>query len=365
VHRGQVLATIDPTFQAADFNALSQQANAYQAQVDQLQAQENGKPYLPDPTNPAATLQYETYQQQVGQYNATMESYTQQINQLQTEVNGYNGQAAYYKQRLGIASSIQGMYTNLQKQEVGSALSTLDATDTQVSMQASYAQNVSSAASTQKQLDSVKAQQTAFDQQWRAQISQDLANAENSLTETRQSLEKAQLANQLVDLVAPEDAIVQSVLDISVGGVMQAGQQVFDLTPVNAPYEVQTDVDSSESGFAKVGDKATLKFNTLEYMRYGEAYGSVSDISATSVNPQNTPGVQSGIQAAPTPGAPQDLYYTATVSLDELELHNVPQGFRLVPGMPVEVDMVVGRISVLNYFLIAVEPIIYQSMHEP
>jgi HlyD family secretion protein len=366
VHKGQVLATLDPTNTQADYNALTAEMQAYQAQVDQLQAQEDGKPYVPDPANPASALQFQTYSQQVGQYNAQMQYYTQQVNQYQTEVNGYNAQAAYYSQRLGIASNIQGMYQSLQNLAVGSKLNTLDATDNTVSLRANLASSQSSAQSTQKQLDATIAQRQAFDQQWKAQISQDLTTAINNLTQTRQQLEKADFANNLVTLVAPQDAVVQSVAPVSAGSVLGAGQELFDLSPVNAPFEIQCDVTSNESGYVKAGDKTTIKFSTLNYLLYGQAYGSVINMSADSINPQDTPAVSSQLQSAPVPGTtPQALYYQATVSVDKIVMRDVPAGFRLMPGMPVEVDIVVGRQSVLTYFLTQLQPIITQSMHEP
>ena len=190
VHKGDVLATLDPTYATADLTALTQQEQSYSAQVAQLQAQENGQPYFGDPANPAAALQLQTYNQQVGEYNATMQYYTQQINQLQTEINGYKAQAAYYSQRLGIASNLETMQNKLEKLQVGTAINALDAQDNRVTMQASLSSAQSSASSTQKQLDSVKAQQQGFDQQWKAQVSTQLATAINNLTQTKQQLKR-------------------------------------------------------------------------------------------------------------------------------------------------------------------------------
>ncbi len=68
VHKGDVVATLDPTYASADLTGLTQQQQNYAAQVAQLQAQEEGKRYIPDPNNPYAALQLQTYNQQMGQY---------------------------------------------------------------------------------------------------------------------------------------------------------------------------------------------------------------------------------------------------------------------------------------------------------
>ncbi|OYV33310.1 MAG: hypothetical protein B7Z81_11555, partial [Acidocella sp. 20-61-6] len=165
VHKGDILATLNPTFASADLTALTAQQQAYSAQVARLQAQENGTPYEPDPANPAAALQLQTYNQQQGQYNFTMEDYAQKISQLQTQIAGYESQARYYQQRLGIASNVEGMRKDLQQLQVGSKLDTLAATDDRVNIQSGLASALSSAAAAKRELAAQQAERDSFDQQ--------------------------------------------------------------------------------------------------------------------------------------------------------------------------------------------------------
>ncbi len=363
VSKGQVLATLNPTYAAADLTSLTQQEQNYAAQVAQLQAQEDGKPYVPDSTNPYAALQLQTYDQQTGQYNYTMQNYQQQINQLKTEIKGYQDQATYYKQRLAIATHVENMRKDLQKLQVGSKLSTLSATDDRVNIQAELSNAQSSAQADERQLAAVEAQRDSFSQQWKAQISTQLATALNNLAQAQQQLTKAQLNHQLVDLTAPQDAVVQSVASVSVGSILQPGQELMELAPVDAPFTVKADIDASESGYVHVGDKVTIKFQTLDPLLYGTAKGTVTAISPESINPQDQQS--SSVNGAPLPNSPRNLYYRAQISLDVLNLHNVPPGFRLVPGMPIQADVIVGKQSILSYFFSRLAPIAYNSMHEP
>lgn len=363
VTKGQLLATLDPTYTSADLRALTSQEQNYAAQVAQLQAQENNTPYTPDPSNPASALMLQTYNQQMGQYNYTLENYDQQINQLKTQIEGYNQQADYYRQRLGIATNVENMRKKLQQLQVGSQLDSEAATDDRVNIQAQLASAISQAAADQKQLAAVQAQRDSFAQQFKAQTSTDLATALNNLAQARQELEKAQFNNELVELQAPQDAIVQSVAPVSVGSVLQAGQQLMELAPVNTPFIVEADVPADKSGFVHTGDKVTIKFNTLSPLQYGTAMGTVVSLSPESINPQDQQNAAT--MGAPLPTAPQSLYYKAQISFDVMNLHNVPQGFRLVPGMPLEADIVVGKHSILSYFFSRMAPVAYESLHEP
>jgi len=363
VTKGQVLATLNPTYASATLSSLTQQEQGYAALVAQLEAQENGKPYVPDPTNPSSILQTQTYNQQQGQYNFTMQDYAQKISALQTEIAGYQAQAVYYEQRLGIASNVEAMRKKLQQLQVGSLLDTEAATDDRVSVQADLANALSSVQTYQKQLASQIAERSEFDQQWRATISQQLAQAINSLAQAQEQLAEAKLDDQLVTLTAPQDAIVQTVAPISVGSVLQPGQPLMDLAPINAPLSVEADIDSAESGFVRVGNRVNIKFATLPFLQYGSAKGTVTSISPESFNPlDQTAETTSG---PPLPGAPQDLYYKAEISIDVLNLHNVPPGFRLVPGMPVQADLIIGHHTILGYCMSRMMPVAYNSMHEP
>ena len=363
VHRGDLLATLDPTIAAADLQSLTQQEQGYAAQVAQLQAQEDGKPYEPDPSNPASALQMATYAQQVGQYNFTMDDYAQKIKELQTNIDGYNAQAAYYRQRLGVASNIEDMRKNLQQLQVGSKLDTLSATDDRLNMQSNLANAESSAEASTKEVASQTAERNSFDQQWKATISQQLATALNNLAQAQQSQVAAKLNDQLVVLTAPQDSIVQTVAPISVGAVLAAGTTLMELVPVNAPLTINADIDGEDAGFVHVGNNANIKFETLPYTLYGMAKGRVISISPSSFNPMGA--TSDSAAGTPLPEAPTDLYYKAEISIEELNLHNTPPGFRMVPGMPVEADIKVGTKTILQYFAKRIMPTVYQSMHEP
>jgi HlyD family secretion protein len=360
VHKGDVLATLDPTYASADLTALTSQQQAYSAQVARLQAQEDGTPYNPDPSNPASALQVQTYNQQQSEYQFTMDDYTQKISALQTSISGYESQAAYYQQRLSIASNVEEMRKNLQQLQVGSRLDTLAATDDRVNIQAELATAQSSAAQAKRDLAAQEAERDSYDQQFRATVSQQLSEAINNLTQAQQALTKAKLNDQLVELTAPRDSIVLSVAKVSAGSVMQSGELLMQLVPIDAPFAVEADVSGLDSGYVHPGDKVNVKFDTLPFLQYGQAEGIVLTVSPDSFNPQDQQTGQTEI-----PDATHNLFYKVRISLDELNLHNTPPGFRLVPGMPLAADVMVGTRTILGYFTRQILPVAYESLHEP
>lgn len=363
VHKGDVVATLDPTYTTADLTGLTQQEQNYAAQVAQLQAQEADQPYLPDPANPYGAVQLQTYNQQMGQYNFTIQNYQQQIKQLQDEIDGYKGQATIYSQRLVLAQKLETIAQNAQNDQVGTPVQTYGAQDTVQADKGEVAQNLSSAQADEKQLASVQAQMSSFEQQFKAQASTQLASAQVQLSQAQDALTKAQLDNQEVSLKAPQDAVVESVAQVAIGSVLQSGQTLLTLSPTSAPFAISAEVDSTETGFVHIGNKVDVEFTTLPQTVYGNALGTVTSISATSFNPQNQ--ALNAVIGTPLPGAPQDLYYLANISLDQLNLHNVPDGFRLMPGMPVNAYIIVGRQTFLQWLFKRYSTVVSNAFHEP
>ena len=363
VHKGDVLATLNPTFASADLTALTSQQQAYSATVARLQAQEAGLVYHADAANPASLLQVSTYDQQVGEYAATVQGYAEKIQEARTNIAGFNAQAAYYRQRLGVAENVENMRQRLQSLNVGSRIDTLAATDDRLNIAGNLASAGSSSAAAARDLASQQAGLASYRQQFRATVSQQLADAINSLTQATQALAKARLTDALLVLTAPRDAIVLSVAQTSVGAVLQSGQTFMQLVPVDAKLRVEADLSGDDSGYVHPGDQVKIKFDTLPFIQFGTADGVVLSVSPDSFNPADPYNQQ--VAGAALPGLPRDLYYKAEIALGALHLHDTPPGFRLVPGMPLSADVLVGKRTVMGYFTRRILPVAYDSLHEP
>ena len=97
------------------------------------------------------------------------------------------------------------------------------------------------------------AERDGFEQQWKAKISEDLTLRTRSLSDASESLRKATLRRELVDLRADQDAVVLSVAKVSVGSVMQSGEPLITLVPTNAPLEVETRIAAADAGYVHPG----------------------------------------------------------------------------------------------------------------
>lgn len=362
VRKGDLLAELDPTFAAANVKADQEQVDSYTAQIERLQAQLANKPYVPKTSTPQTALQLDTYNQLQAQYAAGVANFNQQIASLQAQLTQAESDMRQYAERLKIANNVEAMRQQLQKMQVGSRLDSLSAADNRLSMAGQLADAQAAAKKALGDMASIEAQRDTYIQQWYANLSQQLQQAQNSLAPVQQNLTKDLKMHQLVMVRAPTDGIVLNLGQASVGSVLQSGQQFISLTPMNTPLEVEIDLSGQDSGYVTRGDTVNVKLQTLPYLMYGDLKGEVESVSSDSFDPQE---VQSGAIRDVAGNAPSGLFYRARIKITENKLHNTPADFALAPGMPVQADVKVGKRSVMDYMLKRVLPAFTEGMREP
>jgi hemolysin D len=255
------------------------------------------------------------------------------------------------------------MRRDLERLQVGSKLNTLAAMDNRAEMERNLRSAEEMAHSGQRDLAAMVAERDGYVQSWHADVSEKLSDATGKLSDARESLNKAQLHRQLVEFRADRDATVLTVAKVSVGSVLQPGQQFITLVPADAPLEVEANIAGRDDGFVHVGDPVAVKFDTFPFHQYGLAYGTVRTISADSFTAQDEQRNPTG--AVPLPSNNNEPFYRSRIAIDRVALHDTPTGFRIMPGMPTTSDVKVGKRTVLSYLLGRILPVASEGMREP
>jgi hemolysin D len=362
VRAGQVLARLDPTFAAADLGALASQVSSLQAEVDREQAEAQGNPFTYTGHDPYFSLQAAIFAQRQAEYNYKRQNYSEKIDALAAAIKRANADALGYQNRLDVAKNVEGMRRELERLQVGSKLATLVAKDNRAEMQRNLENAEETAQAAARDRAAMIAERDGYVQSWQADVSQKLAEATSKLADAREQLNKAQLRRQLVELRADRDATVLTIAKVSVGSVLQSGEHLITLMPMDAPLEVEANISGNDDGYVQLGDPVAIKFDTFAFSRYGMAYGSLRVVTPNSFTAQDQERQSSPV---PVPENDMEPYYRARITIDRVALRGVPEGFTLIPGMPVTADIRVGNQTVLQYLLTRVIPIARQAMREP
>ncbi len=362
VQPGQLLARLDPTFAVADLTTISDHASALEAEVERLMAEANGTPFKHSDAKADWVLQASIYSQRKAQFDAKIENFARRLNQLDAQIARAKSDIAGYQERLRVAQAVEQMRRTLEAEKVGTKLNTLVAQDNRAEMARSLASAEQTAAEADLAKQALAAEREAFVSGWKAEVSEQLSAAKDKAAAVREQLKKAERRRNLVEFRADRDAIVQSVAKVSVGSVLQSGQQFITLVPVDAALQVEADIPGGESGFVHRDDPVAIKFDTFPFTQYGMAEGSVQIVSPSSFTAQQEARNPTG--AAPERGGPE-LFYRARIGVTRVSLHGVPAGFHIIPGMPVTADIKVGKRTVLQYLLGTVMPVAHDAMREP
>ncbi len=353
VHRGEVLATLDPTFSAADASHLQQETASLQAQVARLEAEVDSKPFSPTDEGPYNALQLSIWHSRKAENQAKILNYDQRIESAISTMGSAKDDVAHYQSRLTLSSEIEKMRQTLEKDKYGSHLTYLQAADARVEISRNLgaAQNTVNTAA--HDMRALEAEREAYVQQWRSDTMKELVSARVDLNRSQEELTKATKRSSLIDLRAVDDAVVLEVAPVSVGSVVQSAEKIFKLVPLGSPLEVEADIDGADQGFVKPGDKVEIKLDAYRYVAHGMAKGVVRTISNDSFTQRDDNTV-----------APKRFYKTR-IELTSVSLHDVPTDFHLIPGMPLEADIVIGSHTIISYLLEGALRNMSEGMREP
>jgi len=357
VKTGQLVATLDSTFTAADLHQFKLQVASLETQMIRDQAELDGTvPVFPDRQDEAfknyADLQNALYGQRNAQYQAQLSSFNSKIEQTKATIQKLQKDDERFGQREEIAKKVEDMRTSLAESGSGSKLNLYVSQDQRLELLRQMDSTHNSLLESKHTLESLIADRNAFIQQWRAQLSQDLVQTRNNLDTARASYEKANKHQDLVRLTATEPSVVLTMAKLSIGSVLKPGDPFITLMPIDTRLEAEIKIASRDIGFIRPGDRCTIKVDAFNATEHGTAEGKVRWISE-------------GAFTVDDDGRAVDAYYKARCSVEHANFIDVPKNFRLIPGMTLTGDVNVGTRSVAMYLLGGMLRGVKEAMREP
>jgi adhesin transport system membrane fusion protein len=174
-------------------------------------------------------------------------------------------------------------------------------------------------------------QEQKFRQDARAELTQGAAE----LTVIEETLRAAKDRVARTDIKSPVDGIVNKLNTNTVGGVVQAGQTLMEIVPIEDSLFVEAKIRPSDIAFVHPRQPAVVKITAYDFSIYGGLEGEVELISPDSIYDE----------------AARESYYIVTVKTLESQLKGKEGELPIIPGMVASVDILTGKKSVLDYLL--------------
>lgn len=166
---------------------------------------------------------------------------------------------------------------------------------------------------------------------------------------TERSIKKAELSAlepivqqredqlQRTEILSPINGRVNTVLINTRGGVIQPGEPIMEVIPIEDRLLVEAKIKPRDVAFLVPGMPAKVKITAYDYSIYGYLNGTLEQISADTVSQDTLQG--------------KEFYYMVQIKTNNSQLMRNGEALPIIPGMVAEVDILSGKRSVMNYLL--------------
>ena len=247
-------------------------------------------------------------------------------------------QAAYMARRRAMVDSVQGM--RLSKA----------ALDQEISITAPMVKHgvVSSVELLRMQRESndLASQIAERQNRYSAEANNELVQAESELAQAKENMAmRADPVDRAV-IRSPMRGIVKDIQINTVGGVVNQGQDILTIVPLDGKLLVEAYIRPQDVAFLSPGLPAVVKISAYDYAIYGGLEGKVTIISPDTMS--NT----SQTRANDLKLDPNQVYYRILVQTNNSNLKDRNgKTMPIIPGMVATVDIKTGQKTVFEYLI--------------
>ena len=358
VKKGQRLATLDPTDADADQAQLSIKFHSLDTQVKRLEAELAGQGPAPAAAaagaNADTRLQDSLAQERRANFAAQAARIDQSIAKARASLQTNLRDQQVLGERTKSLREVEAMQERLLAQQFGAKVNLLEARNKRMEVERDFTLSQNQEPEIRRELAGLEAERRAFVNGWRQKIMEDMLSLTRDRDAIAEQMKKGSLRHDMVTLTAPADAMVQDIAKLSQGSVAREAEQLFTLVPIGSELDAEVQIDSLDVGHVKPGDQVHIKLDAFPFQKHGTLDATVRTLSEDAFKRENA-----------VPGQGTDAYYVSRIDLGKAALKNMEPHARLLPGMTLTAEIVVGKRTVLSYLLWPLTKGLDEAIREP
>jgi adhesin transport system membrane fusion protein len=180
--------------------------------------------------------------------------------------------------------------------------------------------------------------------QYAADANNELVRVESELAQAKENMAMRADPVDRSLIRAPLRGIVKNIKINTVGGVVQAGQDIMEIVPLNDKLLVEAYIRPQDVAFVHPGLGAIVKVTAYDYALYGGLEGKVTLISPDTLRDKTRP---SELNLNPDEAYYRILVETNQNSLTDKNGKTMP----IIPGMIASVDVKTGEKTIFQYLI--------------
>jgi len=349
VKAGQVVIRLDSTVARATVGGVQVQLDELRARLARLVAERDDADHVTFPfdltareADPqiAGTLAGERklFESRRQAKNGQRSQLEERILQSNQEIRGLEAQQAAKEQEISLVDTELKGVTQLWDKNLVAITRLMQLRRDQARLSGERGQYIAEIARAKGKISETQLQIIQINKDFTTDVLKDLRDAQGKIAELTERLVAAQDQLKRINIVAPQDGVVDQLAVHTVGGVIGKGDVLMQIVPRNDELIVEAKVEPRDIDQVRLGADAVVRIQAGEERVNPDLIGKVVLISADLSHDK------------PANGIPERSYYTIRVSLPQTEVGRL-NGLRLLPGMQAEVFVQTYARTPLQYII--------------
>lgn len=351
VERGSLIASLDPTLTKADRGQLEVKNVALDTEMARLLAEQKKESFIPVERSEIAIMQLEVFKHRQLEKTATLDGFEARILSLNSQYEIAKAQTEQTDAQIKLAELKLEAASALLETNTTTKLTFHERRTELQRLQAAKAEKQYEQERYQRQIGIVEAERSLYLTSYSRQIEERVLAIAAEHKQLEFELQKADRIGEFDEFAAEADGIVLEVTKKSVGSVVEAAEVLFTFVPTDKGLDIGLELSPQDIGWVHVGQPVRIKLDPFPFQRHGTLEGVLSSISPDALQRQV--------------GAQTQVYYKARVTIKENKLKNLPEGFKLLPGITSTAEIKIGKRTVLSYITDPFHKALDESLKEP
>ena len=339
VEAGQVLMRIDNIRAASDFRENLARSYALRAALARLEAEvnETALEFPPDVLAEArdlANAETRLFQSRQEELQSELEILRRQAEQREQELAEMQTRSRQYEESLRLAQEELRILTPLAERRVVSQSELLQLQrqvndlDGQLEQTKLAIPRIETAVREAHQRI-----ENAFST-FRSEAYREMSALQSELAGIREVITAGEDRVRRTEVRSPVHGTIKQLHFNTIGGVIQPGDAIVEITPLEDTLLVEAQVRPADIAFLRPDLPAMVKITAYDFSIYGGLKGHVEQISADTITDERG-----------------ERFYRVRVRTEENSLGTEKEPLRIIPGMTAQVDVITGEKTVLDYLL--------------
>ncbi|WP_299734537.1 HlyD family type I secretion periplasmic adaptor subunit [uncultured Roseobacter sp.] len=352
VQEGDIIASLDPTLTEADQGQLLAKAALLSAELSRLDAESAGADFAPRAAERDAVIQQVAlFQRRELEKAAALEGFEARLKTLESQAAVAAAQEAQIVASLALADSKLQTAIRLVQRKAGSMITQQEAETEVEKLKAQRREKIEEAEGYRRQQRVVENERLQYLSSRATQVEDRRLEVKNELEQLRFEIQKANRVAEFDAFYAETDGVIMDVTQKSVGSIVETAEVLFTLVPTDEGLDIELELSAEDIGWVHLGQAVRAKLDPFPFQRHGTMQGELISISPDAFQREMN--------------GRTEVYYRVRVAITENRLRNLPEGFRLVPGITTTAEIRIGERTVLSYLTDPFHRALDESLKEP